>query len=188
MCGPLNVKRLAAAATPLLVGVAEGKPVLQLLLDVIHFGAENEHDRFRIDQDRDPLVFDDLVEFAPLIGIFERVAEARATTRPHADANSDRGFAPVGEERLDALRRGVRHRQGLLSRHHSISDRELSNTGTNQIPHAYVAIPLCSVSRLAAAASASAAKSASVAVGKRPRPMRTAAWATVSGSPSARST
>src|SRR5258708_6041635 len=148
MCGPLNVKRLAAAATSLLVGIPESKPVLQLLLDVIHFGAENEHDRFRIDQDRHALVFDDLVELALLIGIFERVAEARATARPHADANSYRGLAAVGEERLDALRRGVRHRQGLLSRHHSISERELSNTGTTQIPNGYVAMPLCSSTRL----------------------------------------
>src|ERR1700686_2610305 len=99
MCGSLNVERLAAAATALLIGIAEGKPVLQLFLDVIHFGAEDEHDGFRIDENLDTLVFDNLVELALLIGIFERVAETRATARPHADANPDRRFAPVGEER-----------------------------------------------------------------------------------------
>src|SRR5205823_8147628 len=121
------------------------------------------------------------------IGIFERVAEARATTRPHADANSDRGFAPVGEERLDALRRSVRHRQSLLSRHHSISDHALPDKAMNQIPDDYVGMPPCAVSRLTAAPSASAAKSASAAVVKRPRPIRMEALASVSGSPSARS-
>src|SRR5260370_8037630 len=95
MCGPLNVKRLAAAATSLLVGVAEAKPVLQLLLDIIHFGAEDKHDRFRIDEDRHTLVFDDLIELALLIGIFQRVAEARTTPRPHADPNSSSRLAPL---------------------------------------------------------------------------------------------
>src|ERR1700736_2438725 len=134
MCGPLNVKRLAAAAMPLLVGVAESKPVLQLLLDVVHFGAEDEHDRFRIDQDRHALVFDDLVELALLVGIFERVAETRAAARPHADANSSGRFAAVGEQRLDALRRGVRSPIGLFSRHPPISEREFSSTDKNQNP------------------------------------------------------
>src|SRR5207248_2328069 len=177
MCSRLNVKRLTAAATSLLVGVAEGKPVLQFLLDVIHFGAEDEHHRFRIDQDRHALVFDDLIELALLVGIFERVAEARAAARPHANANSDGRLATLDEKRLDALRRGVRHRQGLLSRHHSISDCELTDTGLNQIPHDYVGMSSCRVSRFAAAANASAAKSTSAAVVKRPSPIRIEALA-----------
>src|SRR5436190_23105350 len=51
----LNVERLAAAATALLVRVAEHEPRLQLLLDVVHFGADDEHNGLRVDQDVTPL-------------------------------------------------------------------------------------------------------------------------------------
>src|SRR5207302_5273885 len=66
-----DVEGFTAAATPLLVRIAEGEAILQLLFDVIHFGPEDEHDRFRIDQDRHAFVFDDLIVFALFAGVFE---------------------------------------------------------------------------------------------------------------------
>src|SRR5215471_5047327 len=114
----LDVERLAAAAAALLVGIAERKAALQLFLDIIHLGAEDEHDRFRIDEDRDALVFNDFVELALLVGIFERVAEARTTTRAHADSNARGRLAAPGKEALDPLRCSIRHRQDLPSRPH----------------------------------------------------------------------
>src|SRR6266853_1623226 len=94
-----NVERLAAAAAALLVRVAEDKARLELLLDVIHLGAEDEHDGFGVDEDCHPLVLDDFVEFALLVGVFDRVAEPRAAARPHADAHSQGRLAATGEQR-----------------------------------------------------------------------------------------
>src|SRR5437763_10421252 len=113
----LNVERLAAAATALLVRVAEHEPRLQLLLDVVHFGAEDEHNGLRVDQDGHSLILDDLVVFTLIVGVFERVGQARAAARPHPDAHPNRGFAATGEQRLDALRRRIRYDQSLLLRH-----------------------------------------------------------------------
>src|SRR5258708_19995623 len=113
----LDVEGFAAAAAAFLVGIAECEAAFQLFLNVIHLGAEDEHDRFRIDQDRHALVFNDFVELALLIGIFERVAEARATPRAHADAHSCRWLAALAEEGLDTLPRAARPHQALLSPH-----------------------------------------------------------------------
>src|SRR5207249_3364812 len=115
----LDVEGLAAAAAALLVRIAESEAALQLLFEVIHLGPEDEHDRFWIDQYRHALVFDDLVEFALLVGIFDRVAKPRAAARAHADPHADRRLAAPGEQRLYALRRSFRHQQGLLSRPHT---------------------------------------------------------------------
>src|SRR6516162_8233171 len=131
-CAPLYVEGFAAAAAPFLVRIMKGKAALQLLLDIIHLGAEDEHDRLRIDEDRHALVFDNLVELTLFIGVFDRVAETGAAARTHANAHPDRRLAALGEERLDPLRRGVRHHQGLLSRHYPISERELYNTGVGR--------------------------------------------------------
>src|SRR6266446_1377475 len=185
---PLDVERFAAAAAAFLVGIAECEAALQLFLDVIHLGAEDEHDRLRIDQDRHALVFDDFVELALLIGIFERVAEARATARAHADAHSCRWLAALGQQRLDALRRSVSHQQGLLSRHHPFSTRETHTIAANRTCRYYVGAPPGPVSRVAAAASASAAKSTSAFVVKRPKPIRIDTFANASERPNARST
>src|SRR6516164_1531941 len=114
----LDVERLATAAAAFLVGIAERKAALQLFLDIIHLGAEDKHHRFRIDEDRDALVFDNLVELALLVGIFERVAEARTTARAHADTNARGRLAASGEEGLDPRRCSIRHRQDLPSRPH----------------------------------------------------------------------
>src|SRR3954454_6395724 len=96
----LYVEAFAAAAAAFFVRIAEDKAGLQLFLDVIHLGAEDEHHGFRIDQHRDPLVLDDFVELALLVGIFERVAEAGAAARPHADAHADRRLAALGKQCL----------------------------------------------------------------------------------------
>src|SRR3954465_1057193 len=90
---PLYVERLAATAAAFFVRIAEDKAGLQLLLDIIHLGAEDEHDGLRIDQHRDALVLDDFVELALFVGVFERVAEAGAAARPDADAHADRRLA-----------------------------------------------------------------------------------------------
>src|SRR5205814_8333966 len=113
----LNVERLAAAAAAFFVRIAEDEAGLQLLFDVIHLGADNEHDGFRVDQDCDPLILDDLVEFAFLVGVFERVGQTRAAAGAHPDPYPDRGLAATGEQRLYALRRGIRHDHSLLLRH-----------------------------------------------------------------------
>src|SRR5512146_552483 len=106
-----HVETLAAAAAALFVRVAEDETGLQLFFDVVHLGAEDEHDRLRVDQDRHPLGLDDLVELALLVGVFARVAEARAAARAHPDAHPRRRLATLGEQRLDAFGRCVRHRQ-----------------------------------------------------------------------------
>src|SRR6185437_3381783 len=111
------VEGFAAAAAPLLVGIAEGEARLDLVLDIVHLGADDEHRRLGIDQQGDPLVLHDLVEFAFLISIFEGVCEARAAAAAHADADADRRLAALGEQRLDAPRRGLRHHHRLPQRH-----------------------------------------------------------------------
>ena len=45
----LDAEGFAAAATALLVRIAEGEATLQLLFDIIHLGPEDEHDRLRVD-------------------------------------------------------------------------------------------------------------------------------------------
>src|SRR5215831_3189444 len=57
-----DVERLAATAAALFVRIAKGKAALQAFLDVIHLGAEDEHDRLWINEDGHTLVFDDFVE------------------------------------------------------------------------------------------------------------------------------
>src|SRR5215813_1848335 len=56
-----HVERLAAAAAALFVGIAEDEAGLQLVLDIVHFAAEDEQGRLGIDIDGDALVLDDLV-------------------------------------------------------------------------------------------------------------------------------
>src|SRR3954464_12354378 len=89
----LYVKAFAAAAAAFFVRIAEDKAGLQLLLDIIHLGAEDEHDGLRIDQHRAALVLHDFVELALFVGVVERVAEAGAAARPDADAHADRRLA-----------------------------------------------------------------------------------------------
>src|SRR6266851_852467 len=118
---PSNVERLAAAAAALFVRVAEDKARLELLLDVIHLGAEDEHDGLGVNEDRHALVLDDFVEFALLVGVFDRIAEPRAAPGAHADAHPQGRLAAPGQQRLDPRCRGIRHHQSLLARHHSHS-------------------------------------------------------------------
>src|SRR5580693_183098 len=122
----LDVKRLAAAAAALLVGIAEDKAVFELFLDVIHLGAEDEHDRLGVDQHGDSLVLNDLVELALLVGIFERVTEAGAAARAHADAHAGRRLAALREQRLNPLSRRVGHQKGRGSRQSHLSPHTLS--------------------------------------------------------------
>src|SRR5258705_8668311 len=101
-----DVEGFTAAATTLFIRVAEGETGLQLVLDEIHLGAEDEHRRFRIDQDGDAVRLDYLVELALLVGIFERIGQPRAATRTHPDADAERRLTALGEQRPDPLRRG----------------------------------------------------------------------------------
>ena len=185
----LDVERLATAAAAFLVGIAERKAALQLFLDIIHLGAEDKHPRFRIDEDRDALVFDNLVELALLVGIFERVAEARTTARAHADTNARGRLAASGEEGLDPRRCSIRHRQDLPSRPHPpVLQTRIGHRLYKPWPNLYVGVPSRPVSPLAAAARASAANSTSAAVVNRPSPRRIEALASSSDKPSARNT
>src|SRR6185437_14632852 len=127
--GNSDVEGLTAAAAPLLVGIAEGEARLQLVFDIVHFGADDEHRRLRIDEDRDALGLDHLVELALLVGIFERVGEPRAAAAAHADADADRRLAAPGQQRLDALRRRIRHHHRLPQRHRRLLARPLRYTG-----------------------------------------------------------
>src|ERR1700733_11037011 len=51
--GRSDVEGFAATAAAFLVRVLEGEAGLQLVLDVIHLGADQEHRRLQIDQDGD---------------------------------------------------------------------------------------------------------------------------------------
>src|SRR5690606_16153690 len=102
-----DVEGFPAAAPALLVGIAEAEAGLKLVLDPVHLRAEDEHRRFGIDEDGDALVFHHLVPLSLLVGVFERVGEARAAARPYADANAHGRLASLREERLDAFGRGV---------------------------------------------------------------------------------
>ena len=85
---------LAAAATTLLVGVAEGEARLQLVLDVVHLGTDDEHAGLRVDQDRDALVLNQVVEFH------------------RADADVLRRRLPAQTTRRETRREGVVARHG----------------------------------------------------------------------------
>src|SRR4051794_22333314 len=74
--GGSDVEGFAAAAAALLVRIAESEARLDLVFDIIHLGADDEHGRLRVDQDGDALVLDHLVELALLVGIFERIGKA----------------------------------------------------------------------------------------------------------------
>src|SRR3546814_12806694 len=56
LCRSLDVKRLAAAAAALLVGIGEHEAAVELVVDVVHLAAEQEHDGGGIDEDLHPLV------------------------------------------------------------------------------------------------------------------------------------
>src|SRR5665213_330028 len=112
--GRSDVEGFAAAAAAFFVGIAEGEAGLELVLDVVHLGADDEHRRLGIDQDGDALVLHDLVEFSLIVGVFERISQARAAARAHADPDAGGILAALGEQRLDALGRRFRHRHCLL--------------------------------------------------------------------------
>src|SRR5437764_13731694 len=97
----LNVERLAAAAAALLVRVAEDEPGLELFFDVIHLGAEDEHDGFGVDEDRYPLILDDFIKLTLFVGVLDRIAETRAAAGPHADTHPQCGLAALDQQRLD---------------------------------------------------------------------------------------
>src|SRR6267154_1532800 len=112
-----DVEGFTAAAATLFIRVAEGETRLQLVLDEIHLGAEDEHRRLGIDQDGDAVGLDDLIELALLVGIFERVGQPRAAARAHPDADAERRLAALDEQCPDPLRRGFSYRQCLHARH-----------------------------------------------------------------------
>src|SRR5260221_10364646 len=84
----LRSEGLAAAAARLLVGILEDETALQLVLLVIHLGADQEHHGSRIDEDRHALVLDDVLELLLLVGIFDEIAEPGAAARLHPDAQA----------------------------------------------------------------------------------------------------
>jgi hypothetical protein len=71
---------------PLLVGVLEDEARLQLLLLVVHLGADQEQRRLGVDQELDAAGLDHLVHRLLLVGELQRVAHARAALAAHADA------------------------------------------------------------------------------------------------------
>src|SRR6185436_5844631 len=101
------VEGFATAAAALLVRILEHEAGLQLLLDVIHLGAEDEHRGLGVDQDRDAILLHHLVHRTLLVSELERIAEARAALGLDADANAGGRLAALVEQRLHALdRRG----------------------------------------------------------------------------------
>src|SRR6185312_1690266 len=117
------VEGFAAAAAALLVRIAEGEARLELVLDIVHLGADDEHRGLGVDQQGDALVLHHLVEFALFVSVFERVCQARAAAAAHADADADRRLAALGQKRLDAPRRGLRHHHRLPQRHGRLAPR-----------------------------------------------------------------
>src|SRR3569832_283794 len=68
--GRLELHRLAAAAGANLVRIVEDELSLHSVGLVIHLGAEQEQNRFGVDQDLHALILDDFVGRANLMGIF----------------------------------------------------------------------------------------------------------------------
>src|SRR5262249_20654590 len=112
----LDMEGLAAPAAPLLVRIAEDEARLELLLDVIHLSTQDEKRGLRIDQHPYPVLLDDLVRRLVLIGLFQRVAEARAALAAHADADADRGLAAAIQQLLHPLGRGFGQLDRLWTR------------------------------------------------------------------------
>src|SRR6185437_2779557 len=63
----------AAAASACLVGISENEASAELVGFEIHFGSEEEHEGFRINDDLNALVLYDFVVRTDRIGKFERI-------------------------------------------------------------------------------------------------------------------
>ena len=101
------MERFPAAAAPFFVGILEYEAAFEFFFDVIHLGAEQEHDGFGVDEHGDVVFFHHLVELADLIGIFNRVGKPRAAARAHADLDARRWLAALGQQLADAGFSGV---------------------------------------------------------------------------------
>src|SRR5207237_10228768 len=97
-----DMERFAASAAALLVRIPEDEARLDLLLDVVHLGTQDEQRGLGIDQNRDAVLLDQLVHRVPLVGIFEGVAEPRAALAAHADSDAERGLAALAQKLLHA--------------------------------------------------------------------------------------
>src|SRR5260370_16983606 len=91
----LSMNRLAAPTAAFLVRILEGEAGFQLAVDIVHFRADQEHRRLRIDQDGDALGFDHLIELALLVRVFERIGQSRATTGLDPAADPYPGLVPL---------------------------------------------------------------------------------------------
>src|SRR3954452_5953048 len=101
----LDMEGLAAAAATLLVRITEHEAGLQLLLHIIHLGAEDEQGRLGIDQHGNAVLLDHFVRRLLLVGIFDGVAEAGTALAAYADADPDRWLAALLQQILHAVRR-----------------------------------------------------------------------------------
>src|SRR5260370_37882008 len=109
----LSMNRLAAPTAAFLVRILEGEAGFQLAVDIVHFRADQEHRRFRIDQDGDTLGFDHLIELALLVRILERIGQPRATAGLDADADPYGWLVTLVQQRSDPLRRPIADIQRL---------------------------------------------------------------------------
>ena len=64
-----NMEAFAAAAAALLIGIGEDEAGLELVLDIVHLAADQEHDRGRVDEDPHPLVLDHVLELLLILGL-----------------------------------------------------------------------------------------------------------------------
>ena len=95
------MERFAAAATPFLIWIAEGKPAFEFFFYIIHFAANQKNHRLGVDQHADAVFFDDFVEFTDVIGIFDRIGQPRAAARANADLDARRRLAALVEQYMD---------------------------------------------------------------------------------------
>ncbi len=89
------MERFTAAAAAFFIGVAEGKTAFEFVLDIIHFGADQEHHGFRVNQHLHAVTLHHLVKFADLIGIFDGVGKTGAATRAYIHLDTRGGFATL---------------------------------------------------------------------------------------------
>lgn len=79
------MKTFPTATVPLSIGIIEYKLALDLIVHEVHLRAHQEHQRLLINDDADPLVLHDFVEFSDLVllQVVHHVAVSVATPTTH---------------------------------------------------------------------------------------------------------
>src|SRR3546814_18946877 len=79
---------------------------LELVLDVVHLAAEQEHDGGGLDEDLHALVLDHVLQLALLLGVLDHVAHAGAALGADADPEAEHRPLAPGDEILHAAQSG----------------------------------------------------------------------------------